>query len=93
MESPKERHERGAAMADKMAVTNGDLGDLAYLRGIEAAMNQADLEEFQELLFSEQCRGVAGIRGAADLAVRKLREKAAGRIAGGVVAKGWRAGT
>ena len=84
METPKQRHERG----EKMAVTNGDLGDLAYLRGIEAAMNQADLEEFQELLFSEQCRGVAGIRGAADLALAAMRKALQQRLG----TPTWRAG-
>lgn len=91
-ETPEARHNRGAALAEKM-LTNADLGDLAYLRSIEATMDKAKLEEFRALLFSPECRGVAGIRGAADMAVRKMREIAGARIAEGIVQKSWRAAT
>ena len=87
METPRERHERGLAM---MAVTNADFADLAYLRKIEAALSEEDLERFREKLFSEECRGMAGIRPAAELAIRKIKEEDAKRFAGDIVKDTWR---
>lgn len=68
-----------------------DLGDLAYLRGIEATLTEAQLEAFHALLFAPEYRGDAGIRGAADKAVRELRRRVGESIAKGVVKDSWRA--
>lgn len=88
METPKQRHDRGVAM---MTVSNADFADLAYLRKIEAALSEEDLERFRAKLFSKECRGMAGIRSAAELAIRQLREEAVKRLAGDVVKESWRA--
>jgi hypothetical protein len=84
-ETPRERHERG------LSLSVDDLGDLAYLRSIEATMTQAQLEDFHDILFSPECRGSAGIRPAADMAVREMRRRSAQSIAGDMVKRSWRA--
>ena len=77
METPRERHERGLAM---MAVTNADFADLAYLRSAEEKLSADELEEFRALFFSKDCRGVAGVRQAVDLALAAMRTKLMQRL-------------
>ena len=71
-----------------MAVTNADFADLAYLRNAEAKLSTDELEEFRALFFSEECRGMAGVRPAVDLALAAMRAKLSNRLG----TPTWRAG-
>lgn len=82
-EMTETRTARGREMA-------GENPDYAYLRAIDAALSPKNREKFRSI-YGRECRQNAGVRAAADKAVRLLRERAAKEIAGDVVPDSWRA--
>lgn len=79
IETPAQRDKRGRRMATQAGLGRGDI---EYLKGIEAKLHGHDLRTFRSLYGSKQCRGQAGIRPAADMALAIMREKAVEKIPG-----------
>jgi hypothetical protein len=77
-ETSTQRSARGRRMVIQAGL---DSGDLAYLKVIEAQLEGHDLREFRSL-YGRQCRRVAGIRPAADMALQMMRARAVARLPG-----------
>jgi hypothetical protein len=83
-ETPAQRDARGRRMAIQAGL---ETGDMEYLANIEAQLEGRELDAFRQLYGSRECRGVAGIRPAADLALAKMRERVVRAVPGNVT---WR---
>jgi hypothetical protein len=79
LETPAQRSARGRRMVTQAGL---DSGDLAYLKSIEAQLEGHDMRAFRSLYGSKQFRGQAGIRPAADMALREMRARAVARLPG-----------
>jgi hypothetical protein len=94
IETPEQRDARGRSLSAQMGITftGDDLDDLIYLRGIESRLTDDQRAVFRAIFESDECRGLAGVRPAADLALARMIHDATEAIAGKDAKKRWRAG-